>query len=68
MLKSIKASACGKEEYSSCMLTFLLIPIALLAALGWLAVRFGAESRPGFDERRTRSDHWADAESYRWVP
>jgi hypothetical protein len=33
------------------MITFLLISIGL-TAFGLAATRFGADSRPGFDERR----------------
>jgi hypothetical protein len=38
---------------TSCMITLLAIavPFAVLGAIDALAMKFGAESRPGFDER-----------------
>jgi hypothetical protein len=36
------------------MITLLAIavPLAVMGAFGFLAMRFGADTRPGFDERR----------------
>jgi hypothetical protein len=38
---------------TSCMITILAIavPLAALGALDALAAKYGAETRPGFDER-----------------
>jgi hypothetical protein len=38
---------------TSCMITFIAIaaPLAALGAIDALAAKFGAETRPGFDER-----------------
>jgi hypothetical protein len=38
---------------TSCMLTILAIaaPLAALGAIDVLAAKFGADTRPGFDER-----------------
>jgi hypothetical protein len=39
------------------MITLIAIPVALaaLGAFGALALKYGADSRPGFDERRPLS-------------
>jgi hypothetical protein len=38
---------------TSCMITLIAIaaPIAVMGAIDALAAKFGADSRPGFDER-----------------
>ena len=38
---------------NSCMITLIAIaaPVAVLGAIDALAAKFGAETRPGFDER-----------------
>jgi hypothetical protein len=36
-------------------LIVIAIPIAVMGAFGALALRFGVDSRPGFDERRPLS-------------
>lgn len=34
------------------ILLAIAVPLAVLGAFGFLALKYGAESRPGFDERR----------------
>lgn len=37
--------------YSMITVLAILIPMAVMAAFGAIALKFGAEDRPGFDER-----------------
>jgi hypothetical protein len=49
-LTFLPLAVCGSAVLNESMLTLLIITIGL-TAFGLASVRFGTESRPGFDER-----------------
>jgi hypothetical protein len=53
MLKSIKAGTLAESFHTECMITLIAIavPVAVMGVVDALAAKYGAETRPGFDER-----------------
>ena len=57
MLEPVKPTTSGipADTGDMTLIAFIAIPLAVMGAVDVLAWKFGAEDRPGFDERRPLS-------------